>query len=509
MNEDEIPDGPVLQEIAAARDTDEFILQWANAIREPHDPVLKGRGGDLKLYDHVRMDGQVWSTMQQRRDAVVSKPWEVEPGAEDGPSEEAAERLKEELEALDWNAITRRMHWGIFYGYGVAECMWGSENGRISFDGIRVRRARRFGFNIDGELMLRAVQGRREELMPDAKFWVMTTGSDTSDEPYGLGLAHLLYWPVYFKRQAIKSWLIALDKYASPTAKGVFPPGTPLEDQDKLLAVLRAIRQDSAFIVPEGVEVEYLQTSKAAGGDFKEIDGRLDAWISKVVLSQTMTTDDGASLSQSEVHENVADKVAISDAELLDGSFNNGPAEWWTWWNFGDRATPPKIKRIMEDQEDLDTTAERDEKLARAGWRRTQSSMDETYGEGYEFKPTMPTAMVPGAPGAGGTPGEVTNEAPDPEEMAEEEPDAVTAFVDSLISSGAAPTAAADLLAPIVDAADGAGSFEELRAAIDGIELSDDALEPLREHLAQAAFAARIGGEVGAALRDDVEVETP
>ena len=495
MAEDEtLPVKPDVGEVAAARDDDEHLTSWLNGLREANDPVLKGRGGDLRFYDQVRTDAQVWAALQQRMSALVSRPWDVDPGAEDGPSEEAAARLKAELEALDFDALTRRMHWAVFYGYSVGEIMWRPEGDRWSIGSIRVRRARRFGFDVDGRLMLRPQRGGRLEatVMPEGKFWVPTTGADTDDEPYGLGLAHLCYWPAYFKRKGLTGWMTALNKFASPTVKGTFPPGTPKEDQNKLLASIQRLASLSGFIHPDGVEVGLLESSRSASMDYEKFDKRMDAWISKIVLSQTMTTDDGAALSQSKTHKEVRDEVVAADSDLLCGSFNRGPAQWWTWWNFGDRAAPPKLKRILEDGEDLNETAERDERLSRAGWRRSQASMDETYGEGYEPTPASGETPPPAAP---------------PPELSEEEPDAIGAFVDQLIGSGAAPEAAADILAPIVEAAEEAESFEDLSAALDALTLSDDALAPMRELLAQAAFAARIGGEVGAGLREGEVVE--
>jgi len=367
-----------------------------------------------------------------------------------------------------------------------------------------VRRARRFGFDVDGKLMLRAAGTRIEQSMPDAKFWVMTTTADTEDEPYGLGLAHLLYWPAYFKRAGMKSWMIALDKYASPTAKGTFPPGTTAEDQAKLLAGLRAIRQDSALIHPEGMEVEYLQTAKSASLDYQAFDRRMDAWIAKIVLSQTMTTDDGSSRSQGEVHMEVRDEVAVADADLLTGSFNRGPAKWWTAWNFGERAAPPRLVRIMEDGEDQDVAADRDVKLLQLGWRPTKERIEEVYGDGYEPAPK------PAPPPPPGPAGEEEEPEPGAAELADaEEPDAVAAFAEALVSAGATESAVADLLAPVIEAAEGAGSYEAFGEALGALSLSDSALAPLRELLAQAMFAARLGGEVGADLRDGVESEAP
>lgn len=483
-------------EFARARDGDEFLGVWTDGIREPQDPILQGRGAgsDLRLYDQVRGDAQVWSTLQQRRDAVVALPWDVEPGDERPASKEAADELKDQLDALAMDSITRKMLWGVFYGYGVAEVMWGIAGNRVTFDNIRVRRARRFGFDVDGGLMLRQTTERAAEQMPDKKFWVMTTGADTDDEPYGLGLAHLLYWPTYFRRHGLKAWMMALNKYATPTVVGKFPKGTLPEDIKKLLAALSAIQSDSAIVIPEGMEADLLSATKSAGMDFKAFHEFLDGMIAKIVLSQTMTTDDGGSLSQSKVHLEVRDEVADADAEMLCGSFNTGPATWWTQWNYGDAAAPPLLKRQKDDPEDADAAATRDSQLKALGWEPTEDRIRTVYGDGYQK--TKPAEDSSGS------------QEPPTELKEGDGPDAIASFAAQLAGGGMALTAVNDMLAPIMEALDGTDSLEGVASALDGLSLSDGALEPLREHLAQAAFAARIGGEVGAPLRDGVETES-
>lgn len=140
----------------------------------------------------------------------------------------------------------------------------------------------------------------------------------------------------------------------------------------------------------------------------------------------------------------------------------------------------------MDDEEDLNQASERDERLATVGYRPSMERITDTYGEGYE-----PV-----------TPAQDSGTGEEPPELADEnQPDAISKFVDQLVESGAAPTAAADMIAPIVEALDQAESFEDAAAALDGLSLSDQALEPLRDLLAQSTFAARIGGEVGASIR--------
>jgi len=488
-------DGPPPGEAAAARDGDEFLNLWLEGIREPEDPILQGRGAahDLRLFDEVRGDAQVWSTLQQRRDAVVAMPWNVKPGDDRPASVEAAQELTEQLTALPMDTIARRLLWGVFYGYGVGECLWGIKGNRVTFENIRVRRARRFGFDVDGQLMLRPTINRNPGLMPDKKFWVMSVGSDTDDEPYGLGLAHLLYWPVYFRRHGLRAWMVALDKFALPTAVGRFPSGTAQEDIDKALAALKAIRSNSSIMMPDKFPVDYLESSKSAGMDYHKFHEFLDGMIAKIVLSQTMTTDDGASRAQGEVHMDVRDEVAQADADLLCGSFNEGPATWWTRWNYGEDAAPPLLVREKDEPEDADKAASRDKNLKVVGWVPSEERVRSVYGEGYER--AAPSQEPP--------------EDTPPEEFSEEDgrKDTIADFVDQLIAEGAPQAAAADILAPLLDLVDGTNDLEVLRDRLGDFSFSDDALVPLADHLNRAAFAVRIGGEVGLPLRDGVEEE--
>jgi len=489
----------VYGEVAPARDSDEFLHLWAGGIREPNDPLLRGRGRDLDFYDQVREDAQVWSTLQQRRDAVASRDWEVTPGDDRPMSKEAAKQLEKELRAIDFDAKVRRMTWGVFYGYAVAEAIWAAGDGkRISIGDIRVRRARRFGFDIDGQLMLRRSFNRAEEVMPSGKFWVMSSGCDTDDEPYGFGLAHLLYWPAYFKRNGLVAWMVALDKFGSPTVKGTYPRDASKEEQEKLLAGLRAIKKDSAFIVPEGMEADYLQAGKSASADFEKFDRRLDAWISKIVLSQTMTTDDGSSKAQGEVHMDVRDEVARSDADLIDGSFTECIADPWRIWNYGDAAATPILCHQMDSPEDQDKAAARDERLGRLGYVPDEKRVLDVYGEGYEKREPIPTA---GLVQMGGD-----SEAPalsDPKDD-----DALAGFVDRLMADGTTRGAAIDMLSPIVEALDGATSLADVGVALEPLEGGETGVAGMQEALSRAMFAARIGGEAGVPLRDDIEQET-
>jgi len=118
---------PNLGEIAPLSETASLgtLLEPYYKILVNQDSVLGTKGaGDFKIYQEVLRDDQVKSTFQQRRLAVVSKPWTIKAGAEDAASKAAADALRMNIEKLSWDDITDKHLYGVFYGYSVAEVMW-------------------------------------------------------------------------------------------------------------------------------------------------------------------------------------------------------------------------------------------------------------------------------------------------------------------------------------------------------------------------------------------------
>lgn len=385
---------PVMTELAPP---DDAILIGAEAyiasIKTNPDTVLASRGISLDVYDELLRDDQVRSTLQQRRTAVTGTEWTVEPGGDTPLDQEAADFIREQLSRLEFDDRTDKMLYGIFYGWAVAECMWGLDGNRITLDALRVRERDRFGFNHRGDLMLITAQRPQGVPMPPRKFWTFTAGASHDDNHYGLGLAHSLYWPVFFKRNGIKFWLIFLEKFGMPTALAKLPPGQydQVAERNKALVALRQIQTDAGVVIPDSMVVELVEAARSGTADYDGLRSAMDAAIAKVVLSQTMTTDNGSSLSQAQVHAGVAEAVVKSDADLICSSFARGPIRWLVEWNFPGAAIP-RVWRVTSPPEDLNARAERDGKVAALGYEPTEDYIAETYGPGWRKKeaPAMP-----------------------------------------------------------------------------------------------------------------------
>lgn len=364
------------------------------------DSVLLSKGGieNLKVYRELLRDDQVASTWQQRKLALTSCDLVVEPGADDAASKLAAEELRAELQSLAWDDITDKMLFSVFYGWGVAEIIWRPDGGRVRFDAIKVRDRARFRFDVDRNLYLWS-RGGGWQLMPDRKFWTITTGADNHDEPYGIGLAHALYWPVFFKRNDIKFWLMFLEKFGMPTAVAKVPAGQ-MDDPatvNRALNMLRQIATDAGVVVPDTTVVELLEAARSGTADYAGMHDAMNAAISKIVVGQTMTTDSGSSRAQGEVHERVKLHITQADSDLLSESFNRGPVKWWCEWNHP-TAVPPRVYRNTEPPEDLAARADRDVKVHSLGFDPTEDYITEHYGDGWTKRQAPePLALMAGA----------------------------------------------------------------------------------------------------------------
>lgn len=475
----------------------------------PSDTILQSKGGaeNLKIYRELLRDDQVRSVWGQRQLALTSCNTVVEPGADDALSKAAAEALQEELDALNWDDVTDKQLYAVFYGWGVAEIMWRPNGERVSFDRIVVRDRARFRFDRERNLYLWAQGNGGWVKMPDRKFWAVTAGADHHDEPYGLGLAHSLYWPVFFKRNDIKFWLMFLEKFGMPTALAKLPAGA-LEDPEqrkKAIAMLKHIATDAGVVVPEdgpnGPVVSLLEAARTGAADYESMCKAMNQAISKIVVGQTMTTDDGSSKAQAQVHENVAEKIVEADSDLLCGSFNSGPARWWTEWNFPGAAVP-RVYRHTEPPEDLNLRAERDGKIFALGYEPTEDYILETYGEGWKKKPEPAPGVGPdGKPLPSGPPAAGKGQ----QQYSETEIAALQVLREARRGDQDALAAAAAMFAEqfegvvgkqvqaLLNAAEEAGDAETFRRRLD--ELLAEAPAPATvEKISRASLFARLMG---------------
>lgn len=385
---------PPKGEFAKANQGKTNIPGYDDKLVVPDDKTLQQKGGDLAIYADLLRDDQVSSTFQQRRLAVTSKEWQVEPASEAPIDQEAAEFVRQQLRAIKWDDVTDKALYSVFFGYGVGEIMWQRQDNRIGIESIKFRDRGRFKFGASGKLYLKKTGGTGFDLMPDRKFWTLSIGGDNHDQPYGVGLAQKLYWPVFFKRNDIKFWLVFLERYSAPTGVGRIPDGKFDDEKHRknVLDALKSIATEGQIVIPESTKLDFLESIYSGAADYESMVKQMDAAISKIVLSQTMTTDNGSSRSQSETHKDVRDEVVKADADFVCESFNETVIPWLIELNFP-TAGLPQVWRDVEPPEDLNTRAERDKTIYELGFEPTEDYIKENYGEGWVKRQAQPLRL--------------------------------------------------------------------------------------------------------------------
>ena len=260
---------------------------------------------------------------------------------------------------------------------------------------LQILQRRRFVFDVHARPLLLTTDHPDGEPLPERKFWCFSTGADHDDEPYGLGLGHWLYWPVWFKKNQVRFWLLYLEKYGMPT-----PLAEYSRDEQKQMALdlARSVHTESALAVPEGVVLKLVEAMRAGQAGYESFHAAMNDAITTIILSQTMTTEDGSSLSQAQVHMEVRREIVESDAWLVDESFNRGPAVWWRDMNYPGAAVP-RVRRVMDDPAERKELAERDEIVSRIAQRPfTDEYVEQTYHVALDREAAPPPRPAPAPP---------------------------------------------------------------------------------------------------------------
>lgn len=225
------------------------------------------------------------------------------------------------------------------------------------------------------------------------------------------GFARIAARSFLLKNFTVKEWLAFMEVYGMPLRYARYDPETITEEEKLTIAIALAnLGHDASAMIPRSVELEILGDAARTGqGDgFDRLCRYLDEQMSKAILGQTMTADNGSSQSQATVHNEVR-----IDYKRFDAIRNQGTvgylADAWTVVNYGPAAPAPRTRFAVEPPADLTnwTTAVLPWVTAGLKVSRTQVldkldlSEPEDEGDVIELTPPAPPPGADGQPGQG------------------------------------------------------------------------------------------------------------
>lgn len=473
------------------------ILRRAS-MGDAHDFLLAA--DDIREKDlHYR------AVLQTRQLAVAGMPVDIQPKDESRAAKRAADLVRELLGEQDIGALVAHLMDAVAKGFAVAEIVWDTSGSVWAPREIIAREAHWFRFDADTGRLLRLMDGSAEGAEIPPYRMILHAPPLAAGIPLLGGVARSALWAWVFKSYAMRDWARFCELFGQPIRVGKYHQGASPDDVAVLKQAAFSLGSDAAAVIPQEMALELVESgSKSASADlYHKLIDYLDRQVSKAVLGQTMTTDDGASLSQARVHNEVRMDLLHADVRALAATLRRDLIAPIVRLNLGEDAPLPRLRLVVEEPEDLAALADQVVKLAGAGMPIPQSFIRARFGipEPAAGEPVLgaapPAPAFDAAAQARVIAFDATSHAQQPGDA-----DPVDALADRLeIESAAAWTAIMDEIKRIVDAAQ---SMEQLRDALLAA-YGDLPAERLAEVMAMGFAAADLAGRFAVEVDSETE----
>ncbi len=268
-------------------------------------------------------------------------------------------------------------------GFSVVEIVWVEKAGQWRPAGYVWRDPKFFTFDHISRSEVRLAEDGTIDgvALPPAKF-IVHNPKLKSGTPIRGGVARLAAWCFLFKSFSLKDWAAFLDVYGLPLRLGKYHPAATESEKRALLNAVASIASDAAAIIPETMQVEFVEAKGFSDKPFETFARYLDEQISKAVIGQTMTSDKGASggLAQARVHDEVRGDILQADARQLAKTLNRDLVDWFVRFNFGDGAIAPKVHFPIAQPADIQAVSSALGLLVPLGLKVSQNDVREKLG---------------------------------------------------------------------------------------------------------------------------------
>lgn len=442
------------------------------------------------------------SQLQTRRLAIESVDVTVE--APDSVNSKIIDFVTELVEDAGFRNAIGLMTDGIAKGFAAVELMWEYEGGRLRPVDYIARDPRFFQFDRLSLRELRlAVDGSIDgEALPAGKF-LRHMPRTKLGIPLRSGVARPAAWAFMIQSFSLQDWAGFSEVYGMPLRVGKYHAGASENDKRTLLRAVTAIANDAAAIIPDGMGIDFHSVAGQHGeAVFAGLLEYCDKQVSKLVVGQTMTSDDGSSQSQAEIHNEVRLDILRADCGQIAYTAQRDLIEIAVAMNFGPQDLYPQARMPVPDPEDLDLLTKNVAALVPLGLRVSEREMREKFGLS---EPTEKDVLL-ASPAAATLPAE----SPDQDRKVSS-PTKEREKVQALSAHGASCLCRACITTLAIAESDGA-AVDELDAVFAGIndwhEIADPLLSPLlaildkAESFEDALAMLEASGPEGTRLRE-------
>lgn len=403
--------------------------------------------------DMEEKDAQIGSDMGKRRNTLAGMEWQIV--APDGASrveKKAVAHAQEVFAALDVDDLVLDLTDGIGHGWVNLELPW-QRDGLTRSVMQPIWRPHGW-FMIDtqtnqNELRLRDGSVTGEGLWPLG--WVRHIHKAKSGYVTRLGLHRMLVWPYLFQNYALGDLAELLEILGIPARLGRYPNGASEEEKATLLRAVMSLGHRAAGIIPDGMQIEYLEAAKTTADAYQIMLQWCDTVKTRAILGGTLTTGNGSggvagvgagsgSYALGQVHERGLAALLKSDATQVSATIRRDILLPMAALNYGitSRERCPRFYIDMGETEDFKTLSDSLPIFVDMGaqiprwWLHEKTGIPQA-AEGEEILERAP-ATAPAAPQAPAQSAQTDSAAPLTARLAtaQDQPDAVDRQVERL-----------------------------------------------------------------------------
>lgn len=285
------------------------LADWRSAWQQAINVINPDRRRLYQIYRDASIDLHLSGCIGQRTGAALSRSFKLV-----DRKGKTADEATELLNSAWFKDFLRLALESVFWGYSLIELgeLTTLADGRPAYSSARivprshvlphVRKIARSEGDTDGI----------DYTQPPYSPWIVEVGS-----PDSLGLLLKAATQTIPKKQALACWDAFAEMFGMPMR--VAKTSTRSDDETRRLEeAMETFGAKAWAVVTDGTEIEFVESSRTdAYNVYDRRAERADKELSKLVIGQTMTIEDGSSLSQSETHLKVFQTIVESDCDML------------------------------------------------------------------------------------------------------------------------------------------------------------------------------------------------
>ena len=276
---------------------------------------------NLSKYSDYLLDAHIASCIQSRKSGVLSMEWEVASG---DTLTEQGEFVQQVFSSLDIYKIMNEILDAVVFGYKPLEIFWDVDaNNRLTVSNLVGKPQWWFRYIGNSFRFITHNNSISGDRLNPYKFLFVQHNS-TYTNPYGEAILARCHFPLQFKKAGMELWGQFTEKYGMPFLHGSVESGKDGE-LDSVSTMLYQLQQDGSVATNERVKINPINTNTGDSPDnYQKFIHFCNAEISKAILSQTLTTEQGdtGSYGMSQTHLQVRKDVVLSDSRLVESTLN-------------------------------------------------------------------------------------------------------------------------------------------------------------------------------------------